>query len=267
MRGRRFHGLVLLALATLWPAGLQAESAADGMVTIPAGPFVMGADPRDGALGFSIGVDSIPRHERTLPAFRIDRFEATHEAYREFVHDTGRALPEDPKFADFFAWKDGDYPAGLGRHPVVYVSWNDAHDYCAWRGVRLPTEAEWEKAARGTDGRNFVSDAPPDAGHCNTLESGIGWTVPVGGLDGDVSPYGVHDMCGNVSEWTDSWYQPYPGSTLEREAFGETYKVARGGAFMLESDPFTRVTNRSLAFAPDKRHRSIGFRCAADIGP
>jgi formylglycine-generating enzyme required for sulfatase activity len=238
-----------------------------GMVLVPAGPFTMGADARDGKPGVEIGVDSLPRHEVDLKAFWIDRTEVTHEAYQPFVAETGRKPPVDPKFADFYAWAGDRFPPGLKNHPVVYVSWYDADDYCRWVGRRLPTEAEWEKAARGTDGRTFPWGEGIEPDWCNTRESEAQWSTPVGTMAHDESPYGVMDMCGNVSEWTDSWYAAYPGSTLERNAFGEKYKVVRGGAWMLRAQPFARVTHRTLAFKPTKRHRGIGFRCAMDAGP
>ena len=237
------------------------------MVHVPEGPFLMGADERDGQVGLEVGVDSMPRHQRDVAAFSIDRYEVTHEDYRAFVRATDRAAPTEPRFADFYAWEKGDYPGGMGNHPVVYVDWNDGHDYCAWNGKRLPTEAEWEKAARGTDGRTLPWNGPYEETRCNTLETQLGWSTPVGAVAGDVSPYGVFDMCGNVSEWTADWYKAYPGSTLERASFGEKYRVTRGGSWKLEVEPYARVTNRTLAFKPDKRHRAIGFRCAVSEAP
>ena len=239
----------------------------EGMVFIPGGASIMGADGTDGRVGIVIGVDALPRHERQVEAFWIDRTEVNHYGYRDFVVATGRDTPADPKFADFFSWEEGDFPAGLGNHPVVYVDWNDAAAYCAWTGKRLPTEAEWEKAARGPGGRTYPWGDSWEQDRCLTRETGLGWTAPVGLTDGDESLYGVRDMCGNVSEWTDSWYLAYPGSTLEREAFGETYKVVRGGSWLLAAEPFSRVTHRTLSYLPRKRHRGIGFRCAADAAP
>jgi formylglycine-generating enzyme required for sulfatase activity len=238
-----------------------------GMVLIPGGPFTMGADARDGRVGVQIGVDSLPRHEVVVAPFWIDRTEVTHAAYREFVAATGRRPPQDPHSAKFYQWKDGEVPAGMETHPVVYVDWHDADAYCTWKGKRLPTEAEWEKAARGTDGRTFPWGEGFDKAWCNTRETALGWTTPVGAMDHDKSPYGVMDMCGNVSEWTADWYQAYPGSDLKRGTFGEKYKVVRGGSWLLVHEPFSRVTNRTLAFEPIKRHRGIGFRCAAGARP
>jgi formylglycine-generating enzyme required for sulfatase activity len=256
-------------LAAALVLGAVPAAAADrtDMVFVPGGAFVMGADATDGEVGVQVGVDSVPRHVARVAPFWIDRTEVTHAAYRAFVAATHRRPPQDPRFADFYSWTGDDYPEGLENHPVVYVDWEDADAYCAWRGKRLPTEAEWEKAARGTDGHTYPWGEGFDPLWCNTRETRLGWTAPVGTMTHDMSPYGVMDMCGNVSEWTADWYGAYPGSDLVRAAFGRTYKVARGGAWLLVHDPYARVTNRTLAFEPDKRHRSIGFRCAADAAP
>ncbi|MBI5135896.1 MAG: SUMF1/EgtB/PvdO family nonheme iron enzyme [Nitrospirae bacterium] len=254
-----------LACAGLLVIGVHAAGAADlrqDMVRVPAGPFEMGADARDGRVGVEVGVDSVPRHRVDVDAFWIDRTEVPNLAYREFVRATGRRAPVDPRFPEYFSWEEGNFPSGLERHPVVYVDWGDANAYCEWAGKRLPTEAEWEKAARGTDGRRYPWGEEFDLERCNVREGKLGWTAPVGSFDGDLSPYGARDLCGNVSEWTADWYRAYPGSDLERRAFGEENKVIRGASWMLSYRPYARVTHRTLAFRPTKRHRAIGFRCA-----
>jgi len=259
-------GGVALALMLTLVAGIGvAGEAPEGMVRIPAGAFTMGADASDGRVGIEVAVDSVPRHTRTLPAYWIDRTEVTNAAYREFVAATGREAPADPRFAGYFAWKEGEFPAGLDNHPVVYVDWTDARNYCAWAGKRLPSEAEWEKAARGTDGRRYPWGNEFSTDRCNTRDAEFGWTVPVGTLDGDMSPYGVMDMCGNVAEWVEDWYRGYPGSDLERASFGETLRGSRGGSWMLPGEVYARVTNRTMASPPDKKHRSMGFRCALSV--
>ena len=106
------------------------------MVLIPGGPFLMGADATDGRVGVQIGVDSLPKHTVTVAPFWIDRTEVTHAAYRDFVQATARRPPEDPHSEQFYHWESDKVPAGMENHPVVYVDWHDAHDYCACRRRR-----------------------------------------------------------------------------------------------------------------------------------
>lgn len=235
------------------------------MVLIPSGPFIMGSDERDGIIGIDVGVDETPRHQVILPPYEIDRFEVTNHQYELFVEATHHRIPSEPRFPLFYKWENGHPNPDQNEYPVNYVDFDDAASYCSWKGKRLPTEAEWEKAARGTDGRKWPWGNQFDKKKCNTDESRLNWTVPVDSLPEGASPYGVMGMCGNLAEWTSSWYQPYPGNNLKREAFGETLKVVRGGAWSLPAHPFSRTSHRSYAVKPSKRHRSIGFRCARDV--
>jgi formylglycine-generating enzyme required for sulfatase activity len=236
----------------------------EGMVLIPGGEFKMGSTGQEGKVGFAIGVDELPQHQVYLKPFYIDRYEVTNAQYQKFIEVTGRPTPVDHHDPLFYSWVDGQPPIGQENHPVVYVSWYDADAYCMWVGKRLPTEEEWEKAARGTEGRAWPWGDTFDAKRCNVHESSPLWTTPVGSYPEGVSSYGVYDMCGNVAEWTASWYKPYPGSHLQRASFGEYFKVARGGAWVLPYEPWSRATNRNLSQPPDYRHRSLGFRCAKD---
>ena len=243
--------------------GRDGGSPPEGMVFIPGGSFLMGSRGDEGKIGFEIGVDEMPQHEVRVRPYYLDRFEVTNERYRHFMQATGRPAPADPKDPEYYAWVDGRPPAGQEDHPVCYVSWDDAQGYCQWAGgKRLPTEAEWERAARGDDDRAWPWGSRFDPTRCNAMESGFRWSTPVGSFPEGASPYGVMDLCGNVAEWTASWYQPYPGSTLKRGAFGEQMRVARGGAWVLTAEPWSRATNRNLAQPPDLLHRSLGFRCA-----
>ena len=258
----------------------MALSPPQGMVFIPSGSFLMGSTEKDGVIGIIVGVDEVPQHRVSLPGYFIDQFEVTTSQYKKFIDGTGREAPEDKHQPDLYPWKrEGGFPPALVHHPVIYVSWFDADVYCRWAGKRLPTEAEWEKAARGADGRIWPWGNQFDPSKANVREywglvykpekdkvkrRDYAGTMPVGSFPGDVSPYGVFDLGGNVSEWTSSWYQAYAGSTLKRRAFGEINRVVRGGASVLEGDLYGRSAHRTRAVIPEKKHRSLGFRCAKD---
>jgi iron(II)-dependent oxidoreductase len=243
----------------------------DGMVYIPEGEFIMGSKGRleqgynggDGRVGLEVGVDEIPSHTVRVKGFYIDRYEVTNAQYKIFMDATGREAPVDSVAPDApYNWRNGNYPEGEDKHPVVNVTWYDADTYCRWKGKRLPTEGEWEKTCRGNEGRrwsfgnNFISH------FVNTHELDLKWSQAVGSFPEDRSPYGVYDMSGNVSEWTESWYNPYPLSILKRDTFGENNKVIRGGAWL--TDNLTaRCARRNFAI-PEKKHRTMGFRCAKD---
>jgi hypothetical protein len=157
-------------------------------------------------------------------------------------------MPKEP----YWGWHDD--------HPIVNVSWHDAIAYCDWAGARLPTEAEWEKAARGVDGRKYAWGNEWDAGKCNNWEAGLKQTTPVGSYPQGVSPYGVHDMSGNVLEWCSSLFKPYPYRADGRENLNaEGSRVLRGGSW-LTTPIFVRVAIRFWN-APDFRNYIVGFRC------
>jgi len=233
------------------PAGAEAPTVppvAEMMVEIPAGEFTMGNDGGDD--------DEKPAHTVTLEAFEIDMFEVTNADFARFVEETG--YQTEAEKAGEAGWRA--YAEGKNNHPVVKVTWNDADAYCQWAGKRLPTEAEWEKAARGEEGSVYPWGNEWDPAKANTKESGFRGTVAVGSFAEGASPYGVFDMAGNVSEWTADWYQPYPGSTYQSEYFGEKFKVTRGGGWYKEADKVTASHRNctSLSAAND----DLGFRCA-----
>ena len=250
--------------------------APSGMVEIPAGYFLMGSAAQDGVPGIEIGLDEMPQRRVFVRGFYTDRYEVTNDQYYEFVKATDGYIPatwdagQHPSDA---LWPYGTPPPGEGQHPVTDTDWYDAEAYCQWAGKRLPTEAEWEKAARGTDGRVWPWGNTFDSSKANTLKNGDHWSHPVGSHPEGVSPYGVHDMSGNVWEWTASWYQPYVGNTLKRSAYGEQYRVLRGGSFLTPVQPFSRTAHRFAPKLIPEAERDIhwhtgfdvGFRCAQDL--
>jgi len=165
------------------------------MVLVPAGPFPMGVPPgdRDG------GRDEYPRHEVYLDTFSIDKFEVTNGRYLAFIKATGHRAPHHPKDLDRNLWQGGLMPESIAERPVINVDWFDAEAYCRWAGKRLPTEAEWEKAARGTDDRRFPwGNLEPTHKHLNYNQRWIGekTLMPVGSFEAGKSRYGACDMDG-----------------------------------------------------------------------
>jgi len=218
-----------------------------GFVEIPAGPFRMGSDPAEDPSAYA---DEWPQHEITLPRYYIGRYPVTVAQFRVFVHESGHQPQNEGSLR------------GLPNHPVVWVSWYDGLKYCDWLTERLrkwegtpeplatllrhegwrltlPSEAEWEKAARGTDARTYPWGSDPDHNRGNYGGTGIMTTSPVGCFPGGASPYGVEEMSGNVWEWTRSVWAPYPYPSDPAGRAAREYlevregvaRVRRGGAF------------------------------------
>lgn len=221
------------------------------MILIPAGEFTMGDDTHN--------PNEKPAHKVTLPDYYIDKFEVTNEQYKKFCVETKRKCPTDP-------WWGKDY-FNQPKMPVVGIDFDDASAYAAWAGKRLPTEQEWEKAASWGPG-NATKRMWPWG---NTFETGRATlgsehATAVGTNANGASAYGVHDMAGNVLEWVDAFYQPYPGGAATDPNFGTANRVVRGGRFRSDAED-ARTTRRIYTppkfTAAEVKERTwlIGFRC------
>ncbi|MBI5197737.1 MAG: SUMF1/EgtB/PvdO family nonheme iron enzyme [Nitrospirae bacterium] len=227
------------------------------MVVIPEGTFPMGSLPTEG------DSDEIPQRTIFLSSFAIDLNETTHARYSEYIQATRSQKPVIPVF-----------PADLSQitgpdQPAVGVSWEQADGYCRWAGKRLPTEAEWEKAARGEQGIKWPwgNQFLEGLGNIQGDEDGFRYTAPPGKFKGGRSFYGAYDMAGNVSEWTSDWYDPQyylqgPFRDPKGPAQGK-HRVHRGGSWD-DSSANVRVAKR-FAAAPHQTSAVIGFRCAKDL--
>ncbi len=224
------------------------------MVLIPSGAFMMGENFSKKSLG--------PRHKVSLDDYYMDRYHVTNAHYQVFVDATRRLPPPH--------WFGTQYPPAKANHPVSFVSWFDAEAYCRWAGKRLPTEAEWEKAARGTDGRMFPWGTAYEKLRANIYQEGYKDTTPVDRFPEGKSPYGIYDMAGNLFQWTSNWFLPYPGNEVPHPNFGETLKVLRGGSFYDCSNYRCGIsfqTFNRISLLPQTRAISAGFRCAKSAEP
>jgi formylglycine-generating enzyme len=269
LRSMMLAGMVLVVVPAVTVAeGLEKEvKGKDGapMVLIPEGPFPMGVPhgDRDG------GRDEYPRHDVFVNNFYIDKFELTNGRYLEFVKATNHRIPQNPKNATRNLWQGDTITESLADRPVVNVDWADANAYCQWAGKRLPTEAEWEKAAKGTADRRFPwGNVEPTNKHLNFNQQWIGekTLMPVGSYELGKSPFGVYDMAGNVWEWVNDWYDAkyYEKSPAKNPPGPETgtKRVLRGSGWQNET-PTVRIFTR-VDSDPTIRNESTGFRCAMD---
>jgi formylglycine-generating enzyme required for sulfatase activity len=259
--------------ATLTPTSTStpAPSGAAGMILIPGGKFLMGSNDDHvqqavdwcgcGAQNFQ---DELYMHEVYVSAFYIDKHEVTNRQFAAFAQATGYLTDAERK-PEAQTWRTAFTP-GKEDHPVVWMSWNDANAYCTWAGKRLPTEAEWEKAARGNDARLWPWGSEWDSARVNMGEGGRQTTTAVGSFPKGASPYGAMDMAGNVWEWVYDWHSPFyyrdgaDRSQDPRGPDGGQDRVLRGGGFS-NGIQDVRTANRHkggpAGYAPDH-----GFRCA-----
>jgi len=221
------------------------------MILIPEGEFLMGSE--------EFGPES-PQHKVHLPAYYIDKYPVTNAEYKRYIGET-RARPPHH-------WGGDEVPPGLEGHSVHRVSWFEAVMYAEWAGKRLPEEAEWEKAARGTDGRRWPWGNEFDEDLALVWDRGdYAMTGPVDAHPGGASPYGVCEMAGNVEEWCSNWYDAYPGSTYRGKAFGKTFKAARGGSSFFTQN-HARCAYRCFGRPEDSGMDGLvgpGFRCVLDV--
>jgi iron(II)-dependent oxidoreductase len=254
---------IATAIALLAPLGHCQGSDDAPMVLVPAGPFTMGGP------GKGIDEDSAeaPAQEVTLPAFRIDTYEVTTAQYARFLNaaaklqdEAGHALVWVSPYLQLEQaggqWRP---KAGLEKHPMVNVTWYGATAYAQWCGKRLPTEAEWEKAARGADGRKFPWGNDLDL---SRFWLGSDQMHPVGGKPTGASPHGCLDMAGNAWEWTSSLFRPYPYVAPDgrEDPASPERRVARGGSWA--GEPTIATATYRFRPYPDFAHYYLGFRCA-----
>lgn len=235
-------------------ASASGEPPSEGMVYVPGGTFVMGRNDGDDY--------ERPAHATTVAPFYLDKVEVTCEQYQRFVEAKGYSAPA--------GWPNGRYPPGSALLPVTGVSWYDASAYAEWAGKRLPTEAEWEFAARGTDGRRYPwgPDWRPNA--VNAEGTGPGRPTEVGLYFEGVSPFGAYDMVGNVWEWTADSIHSYDGGSIPEDkapaSDRESLKVIRGGCYLSDA-AVASATYRRGWHAKGADYAQTGFRCAKNVEP
>lgn len=262
--------LITTQLGAAEPAGgTKIRHPQDGsiMVWVPSGPFVMGLDEKDADtiarhLGFRSGNDlwawdSYPKRKVDVAGFFIDRTETTVERWQRFVKATGHRTKHKETTRHFGDPQSQDLPAGE-------ITWDEAKAYARWAGRRLPTDAEWEKAARGTDGRLYPwGNDPPteDHGHFGGKKERPALYKKVGSYPKGASPYGALDMVGNQYEWTSEWVEPYPGNPLAdkmKDYAGKKNGCLRGGSWYHGWISFYAA--KRFGLLPDETYYHVGFR-------
>lgn len=255
----KIKAFILVILLGLWVVGCAEEAPVEevvidntpakplpgGMVTVTGGEFTMGFDKDPHKLKLAK-----PAHTVDLPEFEIDVYEVTNGEFARFQIESDYSAEG--------TWRDF-YTIGNEDFPVANVTWDDAKAYCEWAGKRLPTEAEWEKAARGTEELFYPWGPVFDLSKTNVFETGNRNTLEVGSKPDDISPYGAYDMYGNLQEWTETRLAPYPeGEEVDPNIFRTDYKVVRGCSYAMKGSGMT-LYSRTAALP--KALYGYGFRC------
>ena len=236
------------------------------MVLIPAGAFTMGIESYNNG----------PAHRVILSDYYIDQFEVSNTLFAKFLNEKGNQEEGGKLWLDLTSLKakghlhevDGIWQPdpGYADHPVVEVTWYAAKTFCQWREARLPTEAEWEKAARDNDERRFPWGEEVSCAEANYRACGFDETQPITSYPTGISPYGVYNLAGNVSEWTADWYQPYPEEQVVNpkgtSASARGVKIVRGGSWY-SSNMYLAAYHRNTEFEPTSSFSNLGFRCVA----
>ena len=238
------------------------------MVLIPAGDFFMGSDEIDASgkseeFGFNEPwyLNEHPRHKVHLDDYYIDINEVSNGDYNSFLKKTGQY--SEKQINDILS----KFNLTNATEPLRNVSWHDANSFCNALGKQLPTEAQWEKAARGPDGFEYPwgNEWNPDYVNAGGEEQDV---MPIGSYEKGKSAYGLYDMAGNIMEWVDDWYEAYPGAEYKSPRYGKQRKVVRGGGWggigHYVIPHFFRMAYR-YNYPPDQAFNDIGFRCAKNI--
>ena len=270
-------GIFVLPLSG-WSQNTTDNSLEGEMIHIPSGHFIFGTNKKDEiAEALSLGIpkpwyaDETPRQKIFLKGFYIDTFEVTNERYKKYVDDLGAVSPID--------WKNNDFLEGKNKEPVTWVTWFDAANFCQWAKKMLPTEKQWERAAKGTKGNEYPwgKEYQSNIANLSKRAGSKNKPVTVGSFPKSASKEGVHDLVGNVWEWVADDYRPYKGSTYKNNYYDSGYKILRGhSASDIGHFPGAMYANAIKMFArsgyrqfanPDEPGPDVGFRCVSENKP